>query len=129
MAPSLKKALQEFIAEIPAARLTGFPNNPGTIYTDANFRFDMQGLTKTAWNLQIQANKNAPNTSVAKAAPASVAAVLVDFTAVFTAEQVRAAFAVSGRDGTKERIEGPQAEANEPSGATRLALLTRSFYI
>ncbi|KAI0260084.1 hypothetical protein BC834DRAFT_902288 [Gloeopeniophorella convolvens] len=109
MAPSLKKALQEFIAEIPAARLTGFPNNPGTIYNDLNFRFDMQGLTRTAWNLQVQANKNAPNTSVAKVAPASVAAVLVDFTAVFTAEQVRAAFAKSARDGTKEYIRGANA--------------------
>ncbi|KAI0258007.1 hypothetical protein BC834DRAFT_785332, partial [Gloeopeniophorella convolvens] len=67
------KATQEFIASIDASKLTGFPNNPGTIYNDANFRFDMQGLTKTAWNLQIQANKGAPNTSVAKVAPASVA--------------------------------------------------------
>jgi len=91
MAPSLKKALKAFIDDIPAAKLENFPGNPHTLYNDNNFRFDLQGLTKTAHNLQIQANNGAPNTSVRKAAPSSVAAVLRNFTSKATAEDVRKA--------------------------------------
>jgi hypothetical protein len=125
MAPSLKKALKAFIDEIPESKLENFPSNAGTLFTDDNFRLDLQGvsmvllrslscpnrarklprqLTKTAHNLQIQANKNAPNTSVKKAAPASVAAVLVEFTSKVTAKEVREAFHKSAEEGKKVTI-------------------------
>jgi len=49
-------------------------------------------VTKTAYNLQIQANNGAPNTSVRKVAPKSVAAVLKNFSSQATAAEVRQAF-------------------------------------
>jgi len=104
MAPSLKKALSAFIDEIPAAKLENFPSTPGTLYHDDNFRLDLQGLTKTAYNLQIQANSRAPNTSVRKAAPNSVAAVLKDFKSHKTPEEVRQAFHKSAESGAKVEI-------------------------
>jgi len=100
MAPSLKKALKAFIDEIPAAKLENFPGSPGTLHKDDNFRLDLQGLTKTAYNLQIQANKGAPNTSVRKAAPQSVAAVLRKFDSKVSAEDVRQAFHRSAEGGS-----------------------------
>jgi hypothetical protein len=45
MAPSLKKALKAFIDEIPAAKLENFPGSPGTLYSDDNFRLDLQGVS------------------------------------------------------------------------------------
>ena len=116
MAPSLKKALRAFIDEIPAAKLENFPGNPRTLHKDDNFRLDLQGVsmvllrslscpnragnilrqvTKTAYNLQIQANNGAPNTSVRKVAPHSVAAVLRNFTSTATVENLRQAFRTS----------------------------------
>lgn len=38
------KALDEFIAEIPASKLTGFSTVGGLIYRNTNFRLDMQGV-------------------------------------------------------------------------------------
>jgi len=95
MAPSLKKALRAFIDEIPAAKLENFPGNPRTLHKDDNFRLDLQGVTRTAYNLQIQANNGAPNTSVRKVAPRSVAAVLRNFTSTATVEDLRQAFRTS----------------------------------
>jgi len=104
MAPSLKKALKEFIDEIPESKLKNFPSNPGTLYNDSNFRLDLQGLTATAYNLQIQANNGAPNTSVRKVAPQSVAAVLRNFTSNATAADVRKAFHESAKNSSKVTI-------------------------
>lgn len=39
-----KKSLESFIDEIPDSKLTDLGTRPGTIYTDSNFRFDMQGV-------------------------------------------------------------------------------------
>jgi len=46
MAPSLKKALKAFIEEIPASKLENFPSAPGTLYTDDDFRLDLQGVSR-----------------------------------------------------------------------------------
>jgi len=40
-----KKALRDFINGIPDAKLTGFQESGGTIYTDQDFRLDMQGVS------------------------------------------------------------------------------------
>ncbi|KAF8800115.1 hypothetical protein BYT27DRAFT_7200626 [Phlegmacium glaucopus] len=69
-----KKYLDEFIAEIPADKLTGFPTSAGTIYKNENYRLDMQGMNKDkTHNLQIQANNGATTPSVKKLAPKTVA--------------------------------------------------------
>jgi len=104
MAPSLKKALKAFIDEIPVAKLENFPGSPGTLYSDDNFRLDLQGLTSTAYNLQIQANKGAPNTSVRKVAPQSVAAVLRKFDSHATVADLRKAFHKSAEEFSTETI-------------------------
>jgi hypothetical protein len=46
MAPSLKKALKAFIEEIPASKLENFPAAPGTLFTDNDFRLDLQGVSR-----------------------------------------------------------------------------------
>ncbi|KAH9967394.1 hypothetical protein BC827DRAFT_1264219 [Russula dissimulans] len=113
MAPSLKKALKDFINDIPKEKLEGFPSTPGTLYSDRNLRLDLQGLTKTAYNLQIQANNNAPNTSVRKAAPDTVAAVLKEFTSKATAEDVREAFHKSVKESKVVTLEGKEDEDDD----------------
>ncbi|KAN0123204.1 hypothetical protein V8E52_003157 [Russula decolorans] len=104
MAPSLKKALKTFIEEIPESKLENFPSAPRTLYDDDDFRLDLQGLTKSAYNLQIQANKGSGNTSVRKAAPQSVAGVLKAFSSEASAEDVRKAFLESAVDGKIKNI-------------------------
>ncbi|CAG8973062.1 hypothetical protein HYALB_00010836 [Hymenoscyphus albidus] len=99
----VSKALKEFIATIPAAKLEGLPKKAGTIHSNDHFRLDMQGLTTVrknsppqSHNLQIQANSGSKNKQVAKIAPATVAgAVKVPVVAPWPAEQVRKAFANS----------------------------------
>ncbi|CAG8960289.1 hypothetical protein HYFRA_00012809 [Hymenoscyphus fraxineus] len=101
IASKVSKALEEFIASIPAAKLQGLPKKPGTIHKNEHFRLDMQGLTTVrknsppqSHNLQIQANRESKNKQVAKIAPATVAgAVKVPVAAPWPAEQVRKAFA------------------------------------
>lgn len=44
MRGGLKKVLNEFIADIPDEKLTGFPENPGTIWKNSELRLDMQGV-------------------------------------------------------------------------------------
>lgn len=39
-----KKLLIYFIEDIPDAKLTGFPSS-GTVFSDANFRLDVQGVS------------------------------------------------------------------------------------
>ncbi|KAG0632899.1 hypothetical protein HOY80DRAFT_897391, partial [Tuber brumale] len=52
-----KKSLRDFINEIPNSKLTGFRESTGMIYSDRNFRLDMQGKTTDGrYNLQVQIN-------------------------------------------------------------------------
>ena len=123
MAPSLKKVLSAFVDDIPEAKLQNFPGSPGTLHKDANFRLDLQGVsaifpqfrtsmcstvsaqvTKTAYNLQIQAKNGAPNTSVRKVAPKSVAAVLKNFSSHATVAEVRQAFHRSAEENSTATI-------------------------
>jgi hypothetical protein len=40
-----KDVLKIFIAEIPAGKLSGFPNKaPATLYTDNDYRLDLQSV-------------------------------------------------------------------------------------
>lgn len=39
------KALKEFIDDIPDSDLEALPTSAGTIYSDDNFRLDMQGVS------------------------------------------------------------------------------------
>jgi len=88
------KAVKEFIENIPAAKLTGFPTASGQIWKDKNFRLDMQGMTSDRkFNLQIQANKDAKLTSVRDISPQTVAGpVLIGEHETVTAEEVRQKF-------------------------------------
>ena len=52
MAPSLKKALKAFIEGIPANKLENFPAAPGTLFTDDDFRLDLQGVSKQGPDLE-----------------------------------------------------------------------------
>jgi len=38
------KALKEFIADIPKSKLTGFSASAGEIWSNTEFRLDMQGV-------------------------------------------------------------------------------------
>ncbi|PUU82922.1 hypothetical protein B9Z19DRAFT_966241 [Tuber borchii] len=88
-----KKSLQNFINDgIPASKLTGFPESAGTIYSDQNFRLDMQGKTTDGkYNLQIQINRGTKLTTLKKAAPATVAGPVLA-TGTESAETIRANF-------------------------------------
>jgi len=88
------KALKEFIADIPASKLTGFPTSAGEIWSTTEFRLDMQGMTsKREFNLQIQANRQAKTTSVRGLAPQTVAGpVLIGEHETVKAEDVRQKF-------------------------------------
>ncbi|KAF7955396.1 uncharacterized protein EAE97_000655 [Botrytis byssoidea] len=71
------KRAEDFIDDIPDSTLTGFPTSGGTIYKDADFRLDMQGMTTgdpKKHNLQVQVTKV---TTLKKAAPKTVASLLV----------------------------------------------------
>ncbi|KAG0133079.1 hypothetical protein HOY82DRAFT_483136 [Tuber indicum] len=39
------KALRDFINSIPHSKLEGFPESITKLYTDRNFRLDMQGVS------------------------------------------------------------------------------------
>jgi hypothetical protein len=43
------KLLTAFIDEIPDSKLEALPNNAGTIYTDDDFRLDMQGVSRASF--------------------------------------------------------------------------------
>ncbi|KAI0866506.1 hypothetical protein F4860DRAFT_508903 [Xylaria cubensis] len=72
-----RDALLDFIITIPDSKLQYFSvSDHPTIYSDANFRLDMQGITSgnpRFYNLQIQANKQTRITTLMKAAPQTVA--------------------------------------------------------
>ncbi|CUS06866.1 unnamed protein product [Tuber aestivum] len=98
------KALQAFIDNIPDSKLTGFPEGAGTIYTDQDFRLDMQGAsceermlmtkqktTSGGYNLQIQVNRGTKVTTLKPLAPQTVAGPVIA-TGTETASVIRANF-------------------------------------
>ena len=46
------KALKAFIDEIPDSALEALPTTGGTIYTNLNFRLDMQGVSQNYFLFQ-----------------------------------------------------------------------------
>ncbi|KAK6834433.1 hypothetical protein PG987_009127 [Apiospora arundinis] len=61
-----KKFILNFIDSIPDEKLQGFRLEPGTLHADDNFRLNMQGLTSSTkeYNLQIQINFKVKITSL-----------------------------------------------------------------
>ncbi|KAI8627876.1 hypothetical protein F5Y19DRAFT_477048 [Xylariaceae sp. FL1651] len=92
----VKNSLEKFIGNIPDSKLCAFPTIPRKIHTDANYRLDMQGMTSAEpqkHNLQIQVNKDTPITTLAKAAPLTVAGpVLVPLDNPWTPDDIKAMF-------------------------------------
>ncbi|KAM0259449.1 hypothetical protein ACHAQJ_003344 [Trichoderma viride] len=86
------KSLKAFIDEIPDSSLTGLSTSPGTIYSDTDFRLDMQGMTTAQeHNLQVQINKNTTISTLKKFAPKTVAGpVLVPSNSPSSAADIRA---------------------------------------
>ncbi|KAI4687654.1 uncharacterized protein J4E88_003245 [Alternaria novae-zelandiae] len=90
-----RKAMMAFIDSIPDSKLEGgFKSD--TIYTDLkNFRLDNQGITTARGdkpacvNLQMQVNKRPKITSLADAAPFSVAHVEIPVEESWSAETIK----------------------------------------
>ncbi|CAF9921434.1 MAG: hypothetical protein ALECFALPRED_001797 [Alectoria fallacina] len=75
-----KNELKDFIANIPNAKLTGFPSSETTIYKTSNLRFDMQTVTTKdprCYNLQVQINKHLTITSLKRFAGEALSIALV----------------------------------------------------
>ncbi|KAG4435591.1 hypothetical protein IFR05_008937 [Cadophora sp. M221] len=75
------KKVAAFIESIPNAKLEGLTRLGGTIFKDTDFRLDMQGMTTgrpRMHNLQVQINRETTITSLKKAAPQTVASLLVE---------------------------------------------------
>ncbi|CAF9916954.1 MAG: hypothetical protein HETSPECPRED_003057 [Heterodermia speciosa] len=91
-----RKALKDFIGNIPEEKLTDFPSNNGAcIYKDTNFRMDMQSITTDEpkkYNIQIQINSETTVSTLKKLAPSTMVTILppVDEPR-WTAEQTRQA--------------------------------------
>ncbi|RTE80230.1 hypothetical protein BHE90_005228 [Fusarium euwallaceae] len=59
------KALRNFILSIPDDKINGFTDGEHTLYKDANYRLDNQGLTTgdpQRYNLQVQVNRERETT-------------------------------------------------------------------
>lgn len=95
MGKKFRKALLQFIDDIPTSKLEGgFPSYSETIFSDDNYRLDMQGVTTDAprcWNLQVQVNKQALFAPTKRAVNkgASVAKVFVPIEAPYLATDIR----------------------------------------
>ncbi|KAF2255933.1 hypothetical protein BU26DRAFT_12098 [Trematosphaeria pertusa] len=85
------KALKGFIDNIPDSDLEALPTSAGTIYSDDNFRLDMQGMTSSQeYNLQVQINKGTTISTLKKFSPATVAGpVLVPSDDPWSASKIR----------------------------------------
>lgn len=94
-----RQDLFDFIDKIPEGKLMGFRNSTGLVYSDRDFRLDMQGLTTSdkSYNLQIQANKGTKITTLKKVAPKTVSHVIVPADAEWTADELRAKFKAASR--------------------------------
>lgn len=92
--PSSWKMYHAWIDEIPDSKLEGGIGS-GSIYKDENFRLDMQGFTTAKdgepqkFNIQMQANKHAPVSSIRKLAPNTVAEVRITVMAPYTAVEIK----------------------------------------
>ncbi|KAF8465939.1 hypothetical protein BDZ91DRAFT_725987 [Kalaharituber pfeilii] len=113
-----KRALEEFLRDIPDAKLQSpFGTDQRTIYDSRcqNFRFDMQGVTAggTAWNLQIQANFEAPIRAVREWAPRSVCKVILPYNSEILPDELRKKFLQSStfHNGQGLREDGSFAES------------------
>lgn len=104
------KALKAFIEGIPDTSLARLSMSAGTIYSDTDFRLDMQGVripipfdqiyllltcvqmtTAQEHNLQVQVNKGTSISTLKKVAPATVAGpVLVPSGSPWSAADIRA---------------------------------------
>ncbi|RSL47613.1 hypothetical protein CEP54_013304 [Fusarium duplospermum] len=94
MPKSAKKLLAEFIDDIPDDKLLEFSDTPSQIYSQQNFRLDMQGKTTAGgWNLQIQVNSGAETRALRTLAPQTIAGpVLITLEADMTPEEIREEF-------------------------------------
>ncbi|MCJ1470085.1 hypothetical protein MMC07_008730 [Pseudocyphellaria aurata] len=84
--------LEAFIEKIPDSKLIDLRSKSGKIYSDNDFRLDMQGMTtgSESFNLQIQINKQTTISYMRKVSGKTVRHVLVPIDADWTAEEVRA---------------------------------------
>ncbi|KAK2016453.1 hypothetical protein LZ32DRAFT_601260 [Colletotrichum eremochloae] len=87
------QVLEDFIDDLPDAKLQYLPETPNTIYSDVNLRLDMQGITSNdEWNLQVQVNWKPKVSSLKPLAPKTVAGpVLVPRKKPLSPEEIRAA--------------------------------------
>ncbi|ROW06257.1 hypothetical protein VPNG_08100 [Cytospora leucostoma] len=85
-----KKLLEYFIDDIPDEKITPPPDH-GTVFTDGNFRLDVQGITSNnQWNLQVQVNYRPKKSSLTAYAPDTVAGpALVPKDDPWTAAQIK----------------------------------------
>ncbi|KAF8523422.1 hypothetical protein JB92DRAFT_2705083 [Gautieria morchelliformis] len=81
------KALKAFIDGVPDSKLTGLPMTATKLYTDTNFRLDMQG---------VQVNNGTSISTLKTIAPDTVAHCLAPVDPAWTADEVRQAL----KDGT-----------------------------
>ena len=87
-----KNALNNFIDDIPASKLTGLPKIFCTIYKEKSLRLDWQGLTTGSkrYNLLIQVNKETEIPKYKNVAPRLVAKAEPPVSGTeWTAEEVR----------------------------------------
>ncbi|KAK3293066.1 uncharacterized protein B0H64DRAFT_205336 [Chaetomium fimeti] len=100
-------AIRAFIESIPDAKLVGFadPNPTYTIYTNVDFRLDLQNKTSTKppkYNLQVQVNRHSTISTLKNMkqktgkTSTSVAKALVPTDGSWSAARVRAAL-LAGR--------------------------------
>lgn len=89
-----KKLLALFIDDIPDDKLLEFSDTPGEIYSQRNFRLDLQGKTSSGgWNLQIQVNYGAETEALQAMAPDTISGpVLVTLELPMTPEEIREEF-------------------------------------
>ncbi|KAJ5225133.1 hypothetical protein N7468_006358 [Penicillium chermesinum] len=88
------KALKAFIVGIPDGKLSGFTSGEHTLYSDADFRLDNQGLTTgdpQYYNLHVQINNQTTISTLQREKGATIANTLVPTDGSWTPEQIRVA--------------------------------------
>jgi hypothetical protein len=122
--PSSWKLSHMWIDDIPDSKLEGGIGS-GSIYKDANFRLDMQGLTTAKdgepqkLNIQMQANKHAPVSSIRKLAPGTVAEVRITVMAPYTAADIKSKPHESLNQYEKDYKEGEAAKIEARAAAKK----------
>jgi hypothetical protein len=109
--PSLKKKIMEWIDDIPDSKLDGTFVCGRPAYTDMYMRLDCQSITSDGlyFNLQVQINKECPDTTMNYLNPDSVAFVLAPIQNQMTPAQLKAALkaTVTGEKVTPPRNPPP----------------------